>query len=104
MAAAHSKALMWAGFVLCVAGAAALATAAADLGTVDPPVGVAGGIGTLIGLALTVHALYRHPQVAPPAPPAPQPTPPVPGGGAVASGHRSVAAGGGISNVTTGDA
>jgi hypothetical protein len=92
---------MWAGIVLSVAGAAALATvAAADLGTADPLASVAGGIGTLIGLALTVYALYRHPQVAPPAP---QPTPPVPGGGAVASGDRSVAAGGDISNVTTGD-
>ncbi|MEV0172693.1 hypothetical protein AB0I00_16445 [Streptomyces sp. NPDC050803] len=95
--AAGSRALMWTGIGLCVAGAAGLVVGAAlDVEGADPWASVAGGVAGLLGLAVTVYALFR------PAPP-PVPGPASTGGAVNASGPRSIAAGGSIGTAVTGD-
>jgi hypothetical protein len=130
----RSKALMWTGIGLCGAGAAGLVVGGVlDVEAADPWASVTGGVATLIGLALTIYALFTQP--APSAAPsvtaggersvaaggnigsaatgngttAASPPPmtssaPPPGGTVTASGDRSVAAGGDIGSVSTGDA
>ena len=124
-----AKALVWLGVGTCTAGAFTLGVVAiVDLGSADPVASVAGAIGTLVGLAFTIYALFRRPapavmaagersvaaggsirsaatgdragMVAPPTV-APLTTPP--GGTVTASGDRSVAAGGDIGDVSTGN-
>lgn len=80
---------VWSGVGLCVAGAAGLLVGGVlDVDAADPWASVAGGAAGLIGLAVTLYAFLG------PAPAAPAVT---------ASGARSVAAGGGIGAVATGD-
>ncbi|WP_328872834.1 hypothetical protein OHT76_23515 [Streptomyces sp. NBC_00287] len=87
----RQKALLWAGIVLCVAGAAGLIVGAVlDVEQADPWASVAGGVAALVGLALMLYASLR------PAPTEPSST-------VTASGTRSVAAGGSIGSVATGD-
>lgn len=80
---------MWSGIGLCVAGAAGLVVGGVlDVDAADPWASVAGGAAGLVGLALTVHALFSG------------------GGGTsavTAGGARSVAAGGSIGVAVTGD-
>lgn len=73
----------------------------ADLDTAGQVAGIVGTIVGLAGLGVSVYALRRPAAPAPPGPPAPT----APASPAVtASGHRSVAVGGGISGtVSTGD-
>ncbi|MEU7662242.1 hypothetical protein [Streptomyces lincolnensis] len=86
--ASRSRALVWTGVGLCVAGAVGLVVGGLlDVDAADPWASVAGGTAGLLGLALTVYALF-----------APAPTAAV-----TASGTRSVAAGGGIGSAVTGD-
>ncbi|GAA4062961.1 hypothetical protein [Streptomyces shaanxiensis] len=94
--AIRSTALVWTGIGLCVAGAAGLVTGGVlDVDAADPWASVAGGAGGLLGLAVTLYALLG---------PTPTPTPAATSTDAVtASGARSVAAGGNIGSVTTGD-
>jgi hypothetical protein len=126
---------MWMGIGLCAAGAVGLVVGGvSDVGAADPWASVAGGAAGLIGLALTIYALFRQPQALAAVsavtasgersvaaggnigaaatgngtsvtPPATLPaSAPPPGGTVTASGDRSVAAGGDIGSVSTGDA
>lgn len=83
---------MWTGIGLCAAGAAGLVVGAVlDVEAADPWASVAGGVAALIGLALAVYAGFQG-------------SAGTSGGTAVnASGTRSVAAGGNIGTVSTGD-
>ncbi|WP_369234343.1 hypothetical protein AB5J56_21305 [Streptomyces sp. R21] len=129
----RSKALMWTGIGLCVAGAVGLVVGAVlDVEAADPWASVAGSVAGLVGLALTLYAFLSRPgapasavtasgersiaaggnigsaatgngTTAAPSPTMPASTPP-PGGTVTASGNRSVAAGGDIGSVSTGDA
>ncbi|MFD3617044.1 hypothetical protein ACFWWT_17745 [Streptomyces sp. NPDC058676] len=85
----RAKALMWTGIGLCAAGAAGLVVGGVlDVDAADPWASVAGGAAGLVGLALTIHALFSD------------------GGGTTsvtAGGARSVAAGGSIGVAVTGD-
>ncbi|WP_406168861.1 hypothetical protein OIE52_27990 [Streptomyces canus] len=89
--ASRSKALVWTGVGLCVAGAVGLVVGGVlDVDAADPWASVAGGAAGLIGLAVTLYAFLG----------------PGPGPGAAAvtaGGARSVAAGGSIGSVATGD-
>lgn len=88
--ASRSKTLVWTGIGLCVAGAVGLVVGGVlDVDAADPWGSVAGGAAGLIGLAVTLYAFLG------PAPTAAAVT---------ASGTRSVAVGGGIGAVSTGDA
>ncbi|MFE5816320.1 hypothetical protein ACFQ6S_23380 [Streptomyces sp. NPDC056479] len=92
--ATRSKALVWTGVGLCVAGAVGLVVGGAlDVDAADPWASVAGGAAGLFGLAVTLYAL-----LGPTSAPSPTPTASV-----TASGPRSVAAGGAIGSVATGD-
>ncbi|QKW53004.1 hypothetical protein [Streptomyces buecherae] len=99
----RQRALAWGG----VTGAALLAVGLvalvviADLDTAGQVAGIVGTIAGLAGLGVSVYALWRPAAPAPPGPPAP----PAPASPAItASGHRSVAIGGGVSGtVSTGD-
>ncbi|MEU0411285.1 hypothetical protein ABZ307_26170 [Streptomyces griseorubiginosus] len=85
---ARSKALVWTGVGLCVAGAVGLVVGGVlDVDAADPWASVAGGAAGLIGLAVTLYALLA----------------PAAGATVTAGGARSVAAGGNIGSVTTGD-
>ncbi|WP_406475242.1 hypothetical protein [Streptomyces sp. NBC_01615] len=127
----RSKALMWTGIGLCVVGAAGLVVGGVlDVEAADPWASVAGGVAALVGLALTIYALFTQP-AAPSvtaggersiaaggnigsaatgngttaaSPPPMTPSTPPTGGTVTASGDRSVAAGGDIGSVSTGDA
>ncbi|MFF9095586.1 hypothetical protein ACF1AX_20925 [Streptomyces sp. NPDC014802] len=92
----RAKALMWGGIGLCAAGAVGLLVGGVlDVQAADPWASVAGGAAGLVGLALTVYALFTGTSGATEAP----------GGTTVtASGARSVAAGGNIGSVSTGNA
>ncbi|MYS91113.1 hypothetical protein SCNRRL3882_3659 [Streptomyces chartreusis NRRL 3882] len=83
---------MWTGIGLCAAGAAGLVVGAVlDVEAADPWASVAGGVAALIGLALAVYAGFQGQDGTS-------------GGTTVnASGTRSVAAGGNIGTVSTGD-
>lgn len=83
---------MWTGIGLCAAGALGLFVGAVlDVEAADPWASVAGGVAALLGLALAVYAGFQGAAGAS-------------GGTAVnASGTRSVAAGGNIGTVSTGD-
>ncbi|MFI7408637.1 hypothetical protein ACIBU0_08230 [Streptomyces sp. NPDC049627] len=90
--AIRSKALVWTGIGLCVAGAAGLVVGGVlDVDAADPWASVAGGAAGLLGLAVTLYALIG-----------PAPTS-APTAGVTASGPRSVAARGSIGSVATGD-
>ncbi|MFF8357163.1 hypothetical protein ACF063_27365 [Streptomyces chartreusis] len=92
--ATRSSALVWTGVGLCVAGAVGLIVGGVlNVDAADPWASVAGGAAGLIGLAVTLYALLGPASATPPTP-----TPSV-----TASGARSVAAGGGIGSVATGD-
>ena len=92
--ASRSKALVWTGIGLCVAGAVGLVVGGVlDVDAADPWASVAGGAAGLVGLAVTLYAL-----LGPASAPASVPTASV-----TASGARSVAAGGSIGAVATGD-
>lgn len=79
---------MWTGIGLCVVGAVGLVVGGVlDVGAADPWASVAGGAAGLAGLAVTLYAFLG----------------PGPTGGVTASGTRSVAAGGDIGSVATGD-
>ncbi len=86
---------MWTGIGLCAAGALGLVVGAVlDVEAADPWASVAGGVAALIGLALAVYAGFQG-SAGPSG---------TSGGTAVnASGTRSVAAGGNIGTVSTGD-
>ncbi len=84
---------MWAGIGLCVAGAVGLIVGAIlDVDAADPWASVAGGAAALIGLALPLYAYFGQPRAAAPSRRSVQ-----------ASGDRSVAAGGSIGSVSTGN-
>jgi hypothetical protein len=86
------KALMWTGIGLCVAGAAGLVVGGVlDVDAADPWASVAGGATGLVGLALTIYALFSGASGA------------SSGASVTASGARSVAAGGSIGAVATGN-
>ncbi|WP_405931609.1 hypothetical protein [Streptomyces sp. NBC_00827] len=87
------KTVLWTGIGLCAAGAVGLVVGGLlDVDAADPWASVAGGAAALIGLALTLYVLVT--QSSAPAAPASSVT---------ASGERSVAAGGNIGSVATGD-
>ncbi|MFF7793016.1 hypothetical protein [Streptomyces sp. NPDC007991] len=88
----QSKAWMWTGIGLCAAGAVGLVVGAVlDVEAADPWASVAGGAAALIGLALALYAGFQGQSGTS-------------GGTTVqASGVRSVAAGGNIGTVSTGD-
>ncbi|MDQ1047322.1 hypothetical protein [Streptomyces sp. V4I2] len=87
----RSKVLMWTGIGLCVAGAAGLvAGGVLDVDAADPWASVAGGAAGLVGLALTIYAVFSGGSGSPHA-------------SVTVSGARSVAAGGSIGAVATGD-
>ncbi|MFF2848243.1 hypothetical protein ACFVT5_18265 [Streptomyces sp. NPDC058001] len=87
----RTKALMWTGVALCVAGAATLiVVAVVDLGKADQTASVTGGVVGLVGLALALYAQFGT--AAPP--PAPS--------GVDASGDGAIAAGGNIGVASTG--
>ncbi|MER7377455.1 hypothetical protein [Streptomyces lanatus] len=88
--ATRSKALVWAGVGLCVAGAAGLIVGGVlNVDAADPWASVAGGAAGLLGLAVTLYALLG--------------SAPTPSSSVKASGARSVAAGGSIGTVSTGN-
>ncbi|GGX12886.1 hypothetical protein GCM10010383_48600 [Streptomyces lomondensis] len=84
---------MWTGIGLCAAGALGLVVGGVlDVEAADPWASVAGGAAGLVGLALTIHALFSGRGGG------------TPGASSVtANGARSVAAGGSIGTVATGD-
>lgn len=85
---------MWTGIGLCVAGAAGLVVGGVlDVDAADPWASVAGGAAGLVGLALTIYALFSGASGGSGTPHA----------SVTASGARSVAAGGSIGAVATGD-
>ncbi|WP_128433737.1 hypothetical protein [Streptomyces cyaneus] len=87
--ASRSSALVWTGIGLCVAGAVGLVVGGLlDVDAADPWASVAGGAAGLIGLAVTLYALLVPASTA---------------AAVTASGTRSVAAGGSIGSVATGD-
>ncbi|MEU6848038.1 hypothetical protein ABZ930_39910 [Streptomyces sp. NPDC046716] len=86
----RAKVLMWSGIGLCAAGAVGLLVGGVrDVDAVDPWASVMGGAAGLIGLALTVYALFGPSAARGPS--------------VTASGARSVAAGGSIGSASTGD-
>ncbi|MEU9954490.1 hypothetical protein [Streptomyces sp. NPDC050982] len=86
----QSRVLMWTGIGLCAAGAVGLLVGGVwDVDAADPWASVAGGAAGLTGLALTIYALLGSSAA--------------PGPDVTASGARSVAAGGSIGAVATGD-
>ncbi|MFC5214414.1 hypothetical protein [Streptomyces coerulescens] len=88
--ATRSKALVWTGVGLCVAGAVGLIVGGVlNVDAADPWASVAGGAAGLIGLAVTLYALLG--------------AAPASASSVTASGARSVAAGGSIGTVATGD-
>ncbi|MFD9982838.1 hypothetical protein ACFWZJ_20935 [Streptomyces massasporeus] len=94
MATGRSRALMWTGIGLCAAGALGLVVGGVlDVDAADPWASVAGGVAGLIGLALTIYALFAQRSD--------DGTPAI--STVTASGTRSVAAGGSITTVSTGD-
>ncbi|MEV5493470.1 hypothetical protein AB0L47_36820 [Streptomyces bobili] len=85
------KALMWTGVALCGLGAAALLVVGVlDVSAAEPFASVGGGAAGLVGLALTLYAALGSRASAS-------------GSQVRAEGERSVAAGGNIGSVTTGD-
>ncbi|MGK5698162.1 hypothetical protein ACSNOJ_35665, partial [Streptomyces sp. URMC 128] len=97
----QSKAVMWTGVGLCAAGALGLVVGAVlDVEAADPWASVAGGVAALIGLALAVYAGFQGSAGTSGTSGA---AAGIAGTTVNASGTRSVAAGGNIGTVSTGD-
>ncbi|MEU9701454.1 hypothetical protein [Streptomyces sp. NPDC047981] len=96
----NSKALLWTGVGVGVAGIGALvAVALTDLGKADQIASVSGVVLAVVGIGLTLWGQFGR--GAGPQPPAPAPAP-APAPSVTASGAGSVAAGGNIGSVATG--